>query len=59
MKFLVRGTFMMAPGVWQKFAKEIEAKNEGSAVEKVYSLLGSNHHTKRIHIKIEGVERIG
>ena len=50
---------MMVPGVWQKFAKEVEAKNEGAAVEKVYSLLGSNHRTKRIHIKIEGVERVG
>ena len=55
--FVVRGTFKMGSN-WQKFTKEVEAGTEEQAIEKVYSLLGSNHHTKRVHIKIESVERV-
>ena len=41
-----------------KFTKEVEAPNEKLATEKLYSLLGSNHHVKRSKIVIEGVERV-
>jgi len=56
--YAVEGIFKMG-GVWQRFRKEVEARSKREAVEKVYSLLGSNHHTKRIHIKIEKVEKVG
>ena len=56
--YVVEGIFKMGDR-WQKFRKEVEAKSEEEAVEKVYSLLGSNHHTKRIHIKIAKVEKSG
>ncbi|MEZ0394274.1 MAG: 50S ribosomal protein L18Ae [Desulfurococcaceae archaeon] len=43
---------------WQKFVKEVRALNEREALEKVYSILGSNHKVKRRHVKIESVEEI-
>ena len=57
--YRVFGTFRMAPRTWQKFEKEVEAGSREEAIEKVYSILGSNHKVKRVHIKIEGVEKIG
>uniref|UniRef100_A0A7C2SQM4 Large ribosomal subunit protein eL20 n=1 Tax=Archaeoglobus fulgidus TaxID=2234 RepID=A0A7C2SQM4_ARCFL len=56
MKFEVRGAFKTLEG-WQKFRKVVEAKNEKYALEKVYSLLGSNHKVKRNLIKIEEVKQ--
>ncbi len=59
MLYEVRGIFRMAPRTWQKFTKLVEAGNEEEAREKTYSLLGSNHKVKRIHIKIEEVRKAG
>jgi len=43
---------------WQKFTKEVRALNEKQALEKVYSILGSNHKLKRHHIQVERVYEI-
>ncbi len=55
MKFEVVGVFKNA-NQWQKFKKVVEAHNERFALEKVYSLLGSNHKVKRHLIRIESVK---
>ncbi|MBO8179507.1 MAG: 50S ribosomal protein L18a [Archaeoglobus sp.] len=56
MRFEVRGSFKTQEG-WQRFTKVVEANNEKYAVEKVYSLVGSNHKVKRNLIKIEEVKQ--
>ncbi|WP_440060173.1 50S ribosomal protein L18Ae [Thermogladius sp. 4427co] len=43
---------------WQKFTKEIRALSKEHAIEKLYSILGSNHKLRRKHIVIEKVEEI-
>lgn len=43
---------------WQKFVKEVTALKPEHALEKVYSLLGSNHKLKRRHIKILSIKEI-
>jgi large subunit ribosomal protein LX len=57
MKFEVEGVFKNA-NQWQKFRKVVEAHNERFALEKVYSLLGSNHKVKRHLIKIKSIKQI-
>lgn len=44
---------------WRKFVKYVRAVNEKDALEKVYSLLGSNHKLKRYHIKVKEVKEVG
>jgi len=56
MKFEVSGKFRNGM-VWTKFTKVVEAHNEKFAIEKTYSLLGSNHKVKRNLIKIESVRK--
>ncbi|AIY90599.1 50S ribosomal protein L18Ae [Geoglobus acetivorans] len=56
MRFEVSGKFRNGM-VWMPFKKVVEAHNERFAVEKVYSLIGSNHKVKRNLIKIENVRR--
>ncbi len=55
MKFEVSGMFRDAGG-WNKFKKVVEAHNEKFALEKVYSIIGSNHKVKRNLIKISEVK---
>lgn len=43
---------------WQKFTKEVRALTKEEALEKVYSVLGSNHKLKRYHIRITRIEEI-
>ena len=57
MKFEVEGVFKNA-NQWKKFRKVVEAHNERFALEKVYSLLGSNHKVKRHLIKIKSIKQI-
>ena len=57
MKFEIEGTFKNG-NVWQKFRKVVEANNERFAIEKVLSLLGSNHKVKRNLIKIKSVKKL-
>lgn len=56
MRFEVSGKFRNGV-VWMPFTKTVEAHNERFAVEKVYSLIGSNHKVRRNLIKIESVRR--
>ncbi|WP_202319328.1 50S ribosomal protein L18Ae [Archaeoglobus neptunius] len=57
MKFEIVGMFRTSEG-WQNFKKIIDAHNEKYAMEKVYSLIGSNHKVKRHLIKIESVKQV-
>ena len=43
---------------WQKFTKEVRALTKEQALEKVYSILGSNHKLRRKHIVVEEVKEI-
>lgn len=56
--FRVRGTFRMGPQA-QPFTKEVAAPTQEEAVERVLSLLGSKHRTKRRDIRIDEVKEIG
>lgn len=40
---------------WLPFSKHVESQNEKNAVNKVYSLMGSEHGLKRDLIKIDEV----
>ncbi len=55
--FRVTGQFLMG-GSFQAFSKEVAAKDEEEAVERVVSILGSKHRTRRKDIKIERVTEI-
>ena len=55
MKFLVEGKFK-AGVQWEKFSKEVEAKSERHAREKVLSTYGSKHKVERRLIKIKSVK---
>ncbi len=57
MKFVFRGWFEKGKRKI-RFTKEIEAENEKLALEKLYSVLGSNHKVKRNKIHVEGVEKV-
>jgi len=51
-KFLIKGSFRVR-GITQTFSKEVTTLSRERAVDKVYSLLGSNHKVKRGQILIE------
>lgn len=55
--FEVKGRFKgtLIGKSWRPFMKVVESQNEKGAVEKVYSLMGSEHGLKRNLIKIDGV----
>ncbi len=57
MKFEIVGQFKTLEG-WQKFRKIVEAETEKFALEKAYSLIGSNHKVKRHLIKIKEVKKV-
>ncbi|MFP3909686.1 MAG: 50S ribosomal protein L18Ae [Archaeoglobaceae archaeon] len=57
MIFEARGKFRKARK-WQTFTKKVEAQNERMAIEKVYSLIGSNHKIKRNLIEIENIGQV-
>jgi len=57
MRYEVRGKFRNGM-IWMPFKKVVEAHNESFAVEKIYSLIGSNHKVKRNLIKIESIELV-
>ncbi len=50
--FTVKGSYEKQKRVFE-FSIDVEAKTREEAVEKVYSLIGSNHHVKRRMIKLE------
>jgi len=43
---------------WEKFTKIIESENEKNALEKTYSVIGSQHGLKRRNIIIESVSEV-
>jgi large subunit ribosomal protein LX len=43
---------------WLPFTKMVESQSEKGAVEKVFSLIGSEHGLKRNLIKIDGVSAV-
>jgi large subunit ribosomal protein LX len=53
-KFEILGRFKIG-NVWQPFSKYVEGNSEKIALEKVLSLLGSEHGLKRNLIKIDEV----
>jgi large subunit ribosomal protein LX len=55
--FRLSGRFRMARD-WTPFSKEVAAKDEGAAREKLMSLLGSHHGVERKYITIAKVEEI-
>lgn len=52
--FRVSGEFLMGR-TFQPFAQEVAAADEAAAVERVLSVLGSRHRTRRKHIRIREV----
>ncbi len=55
MDFTVRGTFK-AGQKWEHFSKKVTSQNKNNAIEKTYSLIGSEHGLARRLIKIESAE---
>lgn len=56
--FEIRGSFKDLEG-WRKFRKVIEAESEKMAIEKLMSIIGSNHKVKRNLIKIDEIKKVG
>lgn len=55
-KYQVEGSYKKDKS-FQNFKKTVKSNNEKNAVEKTYSLLGSEHGLKRNQIKISGVKQ--
>jgi large subunit ribosomal protein LX len=55
--FKINGTFRKG-GRDLVFSKEITTLNKDQAVDRVYSLMGSNHKVKRSQIEITNVEEL-
>lgn len=52
--FVIEGEFK-AGRMWEKFRKRVPSQNERTAIERIYSLVGSQHGLKRTLIKIHSV----
>ena len=52
--FVIEGEFK-AGTEWETFRKRVPSQNERNAVERIYSLVGSQHGIKRNLIKIHSV----
>jgi len=57
MDFTVKGTFK-AGLKWEHFSKKVTSQNKKNAIEKAYSLIGSEHGLERRLVKIEGAEEV-
>jgi large subunit ribosomal protein LX len=57
MRFEVVGRFRNEGG-WKRFKKVIEAHNERFALEKTFSLIGSNHKVKRNLIEVHEIREL-
>src|SRR5436189_6035250 len=55
--FRISGRFRMGRA-WQPFAKELAAKDEVAAREKLLSILGSQHGVPRKYVAIATVEEV-
>jgi large subunit ribosomal protein LX len=58
--FEIRGKYRggLVGKTWLPFSKVVESQNEKNAVDKVYSLIGSEHGLKRDLIKIDEVKAV-
>jgi large subunit ribosomal protein LX len=56
--FEVKGSFKDSDG-WKRFRKLIYADSEKMAIEKLMSIMGSNHKVKRCLIKVEEIKKVG
>lgn len=58
--FEIRGQYKggLVGKTWLPFSKVVESQNEKNAVNKVYSLMGSEHGLKRGLIKIDEVKTV-
>lgn len=56
--FDIKGRFKggLVGKTWLPFSKSVESSNEKNALNKVYSLMGSEHGLKRSLIKIDEVK---
>ncbi|MGZ4902482.1 MAG: 50S ribosomal protein L18Ae [Halobacteriota archaeon] len=52
--FRITGSFK-AGRSWERFTKKVSSNNEKNAVEKLYSVIGSEHGLKRKLIRIESI----
>lgn len=57
MKFRIKGKVKLGSES-REFTKEIEAATENAAMEKAYSLIGSNNGVPRNKIKFDSVEKV-
>ena len=57
-EFTVSGTFK-AGSSRERFTKRVSSQNQKNAIEKVYSLIGSEHRLKRNLINITDVSETG
>ena len=57
MDFIVKGTFK-AGEKRERFTKTVTSQNKNNALEKAYSLIGSEHGLKRKQINVESVEEV-
>ncbi len=55
--YKAKGSFKMGR-IWQKFTKEITADDEESARDKILSVIGSKHGTKRTNIKLKSIDEM-
>lgn len=55
--FRVKGR-ILKPGYKTVFSKDVRALKPEDAIEKVYMLLGGQHHVKRFQLKIDSVTEI-
>lgn len=55
--YRVAGEFLMGRR-FQPFSKEVAAEDEEGAVERVLSVLGSKHRTKRKHVRVREVAEV-
>ena len=59
-KFEIKGKYKggLVGKTWLTFSKVVESQNEKNAVNKVYSLMGSEHGLKRNLITIDEVKAV-
>jgi large subunit ribosomal protein LX len=59
-KFEIKGKYKggLVGKTWLPFSKVVESQNEKNAVNKVYSLMGSEHGLKRNLITIDEVKAV-
>jgi len=58
--FEIKGKFKggLVGKTWLPFCKVVLGQNEKNAIDKVYSIMGSEHGLKRGLIKIDGVKAV-